>query len=335
MVYMFTRKNPFFASIKERYSLCSGGKGKDTTHLVIDISGSGIRYAVGDCLAILPTNDPEIVDQLCKRLGFTGDEIYRDPRSDQDFTLRAFLSSQANLSDGEADHPPTSVEAFCSSLKPLMPRFYSIASSQKAVGDEIHLTVALHRDPWSHTQAPGVCTHFLCDLAPLHERRLPVYIHPHRGFTLPENPKAPIIMVGPGTGIAPFRAFMQERKALNCPGKSWLFFGEWHRAHHYFYEDFWSGLVNEGKLRVDLAFSRDQNQKVYVQNRLLEHGAELFDWLRQGAYFYVCGDASCMAKDVDHALHALVQKFGALSELQSREFVKTLRKEKRYLRDVY
>lgn len=332
---MFTRKNPFFASLKERYSLCRGGKGKDTTHLVVDISGSEMRYAVGDCLAILPTNDPERVDSLCARFGFTGAEMYQDRRSGTDLSLREYLLSHANLDDSSLEKTASSVAEFCASFRPLMPRFYSIASSQKAVGEEVHLTIGIHRDPSSPLKADGVCTHFLCDLTPLHQRVLPVYLHPHRGFTLPEDPSVPVIMVGPGTGVAPFRGFMQEREALSCSGKNWLFFGEWHRSHHYFYEEFWTGLAASGRLRIDLAFSRDQAEKIYVQNRLLEHGAELFAWLKEGAHFYVCGDAARMAKDVDHALHSLVQKHGGLSEEGAREFVKALRKEKRYLRDVY
>jgi sulfite reductase (NADPH) flavoprotein alpha-component len=181
----------------------------------------------------------------------------------------------------------------------------------------------------------GVCTDYLCRRVPLHAEVVPVYINPHRGFTLPEDKHTPIIMIGPGTGIAPFRAFMQEREVLDAAGKNWLFFGEWNRFHHYFYEDFWSSLEQKGKLRVDLAFSRDQKDKIYVQHRMIENGKEIYRWLQEGAYFYVCGDASNMAKDVEAALQKILINEGGLSEEQSREYIKALRKEGRYLRDVY
>lgn len=220
-------------------------------------------------------------------------------------------------------------------LQPLLPRFYSIASSLKIAKEEVHLTVAeLQYETRGHIRR-GVCTHYLCKLAPMHEWVIPIYIQPSNGFTLPNDSSATIIMVGPGTGIAPFRAFMQEREAMDATGKNWLFFGEWHHDHEFFYEEEWRRWEKEGKLHLETAFSRDQNHKIYVQHRMLEHGAELFALLEQGAYFFVCGDARRMAKDVDLALHQLIQTHGKFDELQTKQYIKKLKAEKRYLRDVY
>lgn len=218
---------------------------------------------------------------------------------------------------------------------PLLPRLYSISSSMKAVGEEVHLTVAQVEYETNGHFRKGVCTYYLCALAPLHEPVVPVYIQPAHGFTLPESPDVSIIMIGPGTGVAPFRAFMQERMSMEAVGKNWLFFGECHRDHHYFYEDFWSSLSQQGKLRLEAAFSRDQEHKIYVQHRMLEHGAELFRWLEEGAHLYVCGDAQRMAKDVEAVLFEIVQTHGSCDDLAAKNYVKRLRAEKRYLRDVY
>lgn len=218
---------------------------------------------------------------------------------------------------------------------PLLPRFYSIASAQGAVGDEVHLTVAYLRYETRSIPRVGVCTHFLCELAPLHHSNVYVYLHPSADFHLPENPETPIIMIGPGTGIAPFRAFMQERERQNSEGKNWLFFGEWTRAHEFFYESEWLRWQDMGLLKIDLAFSREQEEKVYVQHRMKEKGEELFRWLEEGAIIYICGDAHHMAKDVDLTLHQIVQEHGKLTEAEAHAYIKNLKAEKRYKRDVY
>jgi sulfite reductase (NADPH) flavoprotein alpha-component len=228
-----------------------------------------------------------------------------------------------------------SPQELCNLLQPLLPRFYSIASSMAEVGDEVHLTVAELAYLTNGHMRRGVCTHYLCQLAPMNERVVPIYVQPSNGFTLPENPAAPIIMVGPGTGVAPFRGFMQEREARAAAGFNWLFFGEWHRAHEFFYEEYWEKLVKGGKMRLDTAFSRDQEHKIYVQHRMLEHGKELFQFLEQGAYFYVCGDAHRMAKDVDIVLHQIVQIYGKCDEAGAKDYIKKLKSSKHYLRDVY
>jgi sulfite reductase (NADPH) flavoprotein alpha-component len=220
-------------------------------------------------------------------------------------------------------------------LSPLLPRFYSIASSQHAVENEVHLTVAQLRYEANGSERVGVCTHYLCELAPLEEPAVPIYVQPHRGFTLPENLEASIIMIGPGTGVAPYRGFMQERAFKNASGRNWLFFGEWNRSTDFFYEEFWNELNQQGKLRIDVAFSRDQEHKVYVQHRMLEQGAELFKWLEEGAFLYVCGDAKRMAKDVEAALLQIIQEHGRMDDAGAKLYLKQLRQQKRYLRDVY
>jgi sulfite reductase (NADPH) flavoprotein alpha-component len=251
--------------------------------------------------------------------------------------LREYLATHevwdALEENAEVDFSP---QELCHLLSPLLPRFYSIASSMKTVQDEAHLTVAeLQYETNGHIRR-GVCTHYLCRLAPMHQKVIPIYVQPNaNGFTVPENPAAAIIMVGPGTGVASFRAFMQEREATSATGMNWLFFGEWHRNYEFFYEKEWRRLMSEGKLRLETAFSRDQPHKVYVQHRMLEHGEELFRLLEQGAYFYVCGDARRMAKDVDATLHRIVEIHGQLDEQQAKQYVKKLKAEKRYLRDIY
>ena len=227
------------------------------------------------------------------------------------------------------------IQELCNLLMPMMPRFYSIASSMKTVGEEIHLTVSYVRYISNGHMRFGVCSHYLCDMAALHQPNTPIYIQPNHGFTLPANPEAAMIMIGPGTGIAPYRGFVQERMTEGSTGKNWLFFGEWTREHEYFYGDYWEKLRSEKKMQVDLAFSRDQEHKVYVQHRMLEKGAELYEWLKNGAYLFVCGDAHRMAKDVDAALHKIVEIHGNMDEAASKAYVKQLRAEKRYLRDVY
>ena len=222
-------------------------------------------------------------------------------------------------------------------LRKLQPRLYSIASSQKAVGESVHLTVAVvqYQPERSSHLHRGVCSTFLAERAE-GNGKVPVFVHTAKHFRIPENPDTPTIMVGPGTGIAPFRAFLQERKELGAKGKNWLFFGEQQAASDYFYREEFEGWQSEGVLtKFVTAFSRDQDHKIYVQHRMLESAAELFDWLENGAIFYVCGDAARMAKDVDTALHQIVEKVGSKSTEQAKEHVDALKKEKRYRKDVY
>lgn len=227
-------------------------------------------------------------------------------------------------------------QEFVDLLMPLLPRFYSISSSQRYVGDEVHLTIApLEYESNGHKRR-GVCTHYLCELVNLHDPVVPVFIQSSHGFFLPPHPETALIMIGPGTGIAPFRAFLQERVwHQESRGKHWLFFGEWNRAYDFFYEEDWLEFGKRGHLRLDLAFSRDQQDKIYVQHKMWEQGEELYQWLEEGAYLYVCGDAQRMAKDVELTLLSIVGEFGKRSSQEAKEYVKLLRQQKRYLRDVY
>lgn len=219
---------------------------------------------------------------------------------------------------------------------PLLPRFYSIASSQNYVGEEVHLILApVTYDSNGHPRH-GVCTHYLSQLVPFNQFEVPIFIQPSHGFHLPSDPSIPLIMIGPGTGIAPFRAFLQERIHQKAKGKNWLFFGEWHRQTEFFYEEEWMREVQKENLILDLAFSRDQAEKIYVQNKMWQKGEEIYRWLNEEqASLYVCGDAKKMAKDVEAMLLAIIQKFGAFDLIEARDYIKQLRQQKRYLRDVY
>lgn len=371
----FNRQHPFLAKIADRYALTGPCSRKRTEHLVLDLAGSGITYEVGDSIAVLPVNDPSLVARSLKAMRATGDEQIRDKRSGELYCLRDFLTKKGNLASvgknllEEVGHRTKSREIaellqpenrdklkiflaereiwdfleeheevrfdpdeLCQMMQPLLPRFYSIASSPSLYPHEVHLTVAYLEYTTNGKERKGVCTHYLCEVAPLHESTVPIYVQPHKGFTLPEQRDAPIIMIGPGTGIAPFRAFMQERMVKESKGRNWLFFGEWNQACDFFYEEYWRDLQNRGKLSLDVAFSRDQAHKIYVQHRMMENSAEFFRWLEEGAYVYVCGNADRMAKDVDAALHSLIEKEGGTD---AKAYVKQLRQQKRYLRDVY
>lgn len=368
----YSRQNPYLAKIIERVPLCSIDSGKEIYHIVIDIKGSGISYEVGDCLAILPSNHPERVQKVLSVLGLRETDRLIDTRANEDVDAIELFSKRLNINDcplalvKKAAESSTDEDLLAIAqdkqqvkeldlllflercgigsltaqdvadlLRPMMPRFYSIASSMDVVGEEVHLTVALGKCVIDGIKRHGVCTDYLCHQAPVERPELPVYLHPHRGFTLPENPETPIIMVGPGTGIAPFRGFMQQRERRASHHKHWLFFGDWTKKSHYYYSDYWENLSSKGMLKLDLAFSRDQEEKIYVQHLMRQNGRELVDWLREGAYFYVCGNASKMAKDVDLALHQVLEDHGNLTAEEARAYVKRMRADKRYLRDVY
>ena len=227
------------------------------------------------------------------------------------------------------------LQLICSHFAPLLPRFYSISSSQKAHPEEIHLTIALFTFAHAGQQKRGVASHFLCEFAEEVVTHIPIYVQPSQSFLLPDELNAPIIMVGPGTGVAPFRAFLQERQASGSSGKNWLFFGERNKKSDFFYEEYFTDLELSQKLRLDLAFSRDQEEKIYVQDKMLQSSKDLWNWLQEGAYFYICGDAERMAKDVDLALLQIAQKEGGLSEESAKAYLKSLKAEKRYRADIY
>lgn len=378
----YDRMHPFPAKIKERFLLTKSGSTKKTYHVSLDLSGSGIRFKVGDSIGIYGRNDPLLVSHLLNAMKASGDEIILDPKTGQPITAREFLSAKANLSritssflklmyeyDPSHDkrnhlhrlleqenkpllsqylatHDPLDLlkeyeevtaplQELCAQFGPLLPRFYSVASSLHSIPNEVHLTVALFTFSHSGQQRFGVASHFLCHMAEERKTPISIYVQPCTGFTLPENPDIPIIMIGPGTGVAPFRAFMQERLALGATGKNWLFFGERHSAYDFFYEDFWQELVNTDFLRLSLAFSRDQEEKIYVQHKMYEQAADLWKWITDGAIIYVCGDADHMAKDVEHMLRLIIKEQGRMTEDEAKAYLKSLRTQKRYLLDVY
>ncbi|WP_415910468.1 sulfite reductase subunit alpha [Oleiharenicola sp. Vm1] len=235
----------------------------------------------------------------------------------------------------EFPHARLSPQVFVDHLRKLMPRLYSIASSGKVHPTQVHLTVAVVRYETNGRPRHGVCSTFLADRAAVNETPVPVFVS-HSHFAPPADGARDVIMVGPGTGVAPFRAFMQERVATGATGRNWLFFGDQRRATDFLYEEEWLAWQQQGKLaRLDVAFSRDQAEKIYVQDRMRQAGAELWAWLQGGACFYVCGDAKRMAKDVDAALHEIIAQHGGMDAAAATEYVKQLKKDHRYMRDVY
>jgi sulfite reductase (NADPH) flavoprotein alpha-component len=268
----------------------------------------------------------------------------KDPTAEK-FTVMATPEGKADLEaylrgrdviDPLREHPAAkfTAEEFVKVLRKLQPRLYSIASSPKAYPTAVHLTVAVVRYESHGRKREGVCSTFLAERS--EKTPVPVFVHSAKHFRVPEDPATPVIMVGPGTGIAPFRAFLQERKAAGATGKNWLFFGDQKAASDFLYREELEAHQEEGTLhRLHTAFSRDQAEKVYVQHRMLEQAEELYSWLEQGAFFYVCGDASRMAKDVDAALHKVVEKAGGKSAEEAAAYVEELKKSKRYRKDVY
>jgi len=230
---------------------------------------------------------------------------------------------------------PVTPQELVALMRKLMPRLYSIASTPRVFGDDVHLTVAIVRYETNGRKRGGVCSTFLADRVQPRETPVPVFVS-HSHFGLPKSGDADLVMVGPGTGIAPFRAFLHDRRATGAKGRNWLFFGDQHRATDFLYAEEFVAFQREGFLtRLDLAFSRDQAHKIYVQDRMRESGAELWAWLQGGAYFCVCGDAKRMAKDVDAELHTIARVHGGLDEAAAVAWVKQLKKEHRYMRDVY
>lgn len=332
----YSKSNPFPARLKTNRRLNGEGSAKDTRHFEIMLEGSGLSYEVGDALGIVPTNCAEFVQEILDAAGLDGEESVPTP-SGVEKPLRLALVQDFDLKPFLAELPARGIDAkdIVGKLRRLPPRLYSISSSPKAHPGEVHLTVGVVRYELSGKGRKGVCSTFLADRV-ASETPVPVFVHASPGFKLPKDHAAPIIMVGPGTGIAPFRAFLEERRAVGGTGSNWLFFGDQRAATDFLYRGELEAWHKEGFLhRLDTAFSRDQAEKVYVQNRMLENAAELWAWLERGAYFYVCGDASRMAKDVDAALHKICETGGGLTSDAAAEYVRNLKTQKRYCRDVY
>ncbi|ADO11744.1 MULTISPECIES: sulfite reductase subunit alpha [Pantoea] len=368
------KSNPYAAALITNKRLSGEQSAKDIRHFEFDLSDSGLKYEAGDALGVIPVNEPSLVSLLLTQLnadyqtpvpGFdrslgdlltyqfeisepsrkliewvgqntTNQELRHVLQHDDKDALGVWLWGKDTLDLLQLELTRTlTVPEFVALLRPLQHRAYSISSSSKAHPNQVHLTVASVRYHSGGRNRGGVCSTYLAERVRRGEKPA-IFISPNKAFRVPANNSAPLIMVGPGTGIAPFRAFLQERQATGAQGKNWLFFGDQHQEHDFIYQDELLAWRDNGLLtRLDLAFSRDQEKKIYVQSRMLEQGAELYAWLQEGAYFYVCGDASRMAKDVDNALYEVVRQFGGLSTERAADYVDQLKKEKRYLRDVY
>ncbi len=349
---------------------------KDVRHVKIDLSPSGLTYEPGDSIGICAPNDPELVEACIRAMGADGHELVPCPDGTMRTVRDAFAwqvdiarpmdrttellamsatdpgeaAALRRLTDGDDGAEPEDadlldlLEVFPSarptlfdlvrSLPSLKPRLYSIASSIKAEPGQVHLCVGVVRAERRGRVRLGIASSFLAHRAAVHGQIL-ANIQPSH-FRLPSDPATPVIMCGPGTGIAPFRAFLQERSVNKHPGKTWLFFGDQHEATDFLFAEQLKGYLADGTLsRLDTAWSRDQAQKVYVQDRMREHGDELWRWLQEGAHFYVCGDASRMAKDVDTALRDVARQHGGMDEDGSKQWMVALARQGRYLRDVY
>ncbi|HEY5812391.1 MAG TPA: flavodoxin domain-containing protein [Terrimicrobiaceae bacterium] len=335
-VSSFGKSNPFPAALKINRVLNAPGSAKETRHLEIILDGSGFEYEVGDALGVVPSNCPDFVREILDAAGLDGEEAVKSPDGSE-MPLRHALLRKFDLKSFLAELPKkaTSAAEFVSPLRKLQPRLYSISSSPKAHPGEVHLTVAVVRYELNGRARKGVCSTFFADrMGP--DTKVPVFVHKSPSFKLPADGSKPIIMVGPGTGIAPFRAFLEERRALAATGRNWLFFGDQKATCDFLYREELEAMKADGLLtRLETAFSRDQAEKIYVQDRMMENAGEIWCWLQEGGFFYVCGDAKRMAKDVDVALHKIAETAGALSTEQATDYVKKLKSEKRYLRDVY
>jgi len=369
----WSRSNPYPALLLTSLNLNAPGSAKQVHHVEFDLAGSGLVYEAGDALGVIPQNCPALVSEILIALGCDGEEAVPAPdgatvplrRALAEFydlgkPSPALLALFAPVLAGDAASPAPSTpphhvidvllasktenprskipapSAFVGALRKLQPRLYSISSSPRAHVGQVHLTVGAVRYEKDGRPRVGVCSTFLADRAQPGTSRIGVFVHSNKAFRPPAAGATPLPMLAPGTGIAPFRAFLHERRAAGAKGKNWLFFGDQRAATDFLYRDELAALQREGILtRLDLAFSRDQPEKIYVQQRMLEAAAELYAWLEAGAHFYVCGDASRMAKDVDAALHTVIERAGGKSAAEAAAYVQALKAAKRYARDVY
>lgn len=366
-----TKRLPLFARVLESYNLNHPQSEKQTRHVSLSLQGAEVDYQVGDALGVLPRNDSTLVMEILSRARVDRNEkvlvdgellsIYyvlkyrRDlvkiepglldlvsPQVATGALRQALGSAQARKAYCDEHHVydllehanlRLTAEQLAAQLRPLAPRLYSISSSPKAHPGEVHLTVDVLRYPLHGAERKGVASNFLAELEV--GSHVGVYVNPTKDFTLCD-PSAPVIMIGPGTGIAPFRAMLEERDATHAPGKSWLFFGAQRSALDFLYREQLEGWVRSGRLsQLDCAWSRDQDYKVYVQDLMYHHSHGLWRWLEAGAYVYVCGDAKRMAKDVHSTLLRILAEQGRLGEQGAEEYMSRLKAEKRYRRDVY
>ncbi|KAB0873249.1 NADPH-dependent assimilatory sulfite reductase flavoprotein subunit [Cronobacter muytjensii] len=369
----YTKEAPLTATLSVNQKITGRHSQKDVRHIEIDLGDAGLRYQPGDALGVWYQNDPALVQELLELLWLKGDEtVTVDGKTltlsealqwhfELTVNTAAIVENYATLTRSEALLPlvgdkaklqqyaaatpivdmvrfaPAQLEAeqLTGLLRPLTPRLYSIASSQAEVENEVHITVGVVRYEIEGRARAGGASGYLADRLE-EEGEVRVFIEHNDNFRLPATPETPVIMIGPGTGIAPFRAFMQQREADGATGKNWLFFGNPHFTEDFLYQVEWQRYVKEGLLnRIDLAWSRDQEHKIYVQDKIREQGAELWRWIQEGAHIYVCGDANRMAKDVEQALLEVIAAYGEMDAEAADEYLSELRVERRYQRDVY
>ncbi len=369
----YTKEAPLAASLSVNQKITGRNSEKDVRHIEIDLGDSGLRYQPGDALGVWYQNDPALVNELIELLWLKADEpVTVDGKTlplaealqwhfeltvntanivenyatlSRSETLLPLAGDKAQLQHYAATTPIVDMVRFSPAqldaqtlidlLRPLTPRLYSIASAQAEAENEVHVTVGVVRYEVEGRARAGGASSFLADRVE-EEGEVRIFIEHNDNFRLPANPDTPVIMIGPGTGIAPFRAFMQQRAADEAPGKNWLFFGNPHFTEDFLYQVEWQRYVKEGVLsRIDLAWSRDQKEKIYVQDKLREQGAELWRWINDGAHLYVCGDANRMARDVEQALLEVIAEFGGMDLESADEYLSELRVERRYQRDVY
>ncbi len=369
----YTKEAPLTATLAVNQKITGRDSEKDVRHIEIDLGDSGLRYQPGDALGVWYQNDPALVKELVELLWLKGDEpvtvegktlplaqalewhfeltvntaniVENYATLTRSETLLPLVGDKAQLQHYAATTPIVDMvrfspaqldaEALIGLLRPLTPRLYSIASSQAEAENEVHVTVGVVRYDIEGRARAGGASSFLADRVE-EDGEVRIFIEHNDNFRRPANPQTPVIMIGPGTGIAPFRAFMQQRAAEGAEGKNWLFFGNPHFTEDFLYQVEWQSYVKEGVLsRIDLAWSRDQQQKIYVQDKLREQGAEVWRWINDGAHIYVCGDANRMAKDVEQALLEVIAEYGAMDAEAADEFLSELRVERRYQRDVY
>ncbi len=374
-VALFDKRRPFEAEVLTNQKITGAGSSKDVRHIELSLEGSGLTYEPGDSLAVIADNPPQLIEELLSTLKFSGDEdvrikdstipIRRAFRTELEITAPSigFLNAYAKLANSKdlaellererqaelsdfldtrqiidivREYPATPGPAeFAASLRKLMPRSYSIASSSLANPDEVHLTVAAVNYQAFGTEHWGAASTMLVDRIAEGDK-VSVFLEPNPRFRLPADDRTPIIMIGPGTGVAPFRAFVEQRSELGATGKNWLFFGDRTFRSDFLYQLEWQRFLKRGLLhRMEVAFSRDQADKVYVQHRIEEHAAEVWAWLQQGAAIYVCGDAKHMAGDVHDALINVLVSHGGYDANSAENYLKDLRRAGRYQRDVY
>lgn len=369
----YTKELPLTATLAVNQKITGRDSDKDVRHLEIDLGDSGLRYQPGDALGIWFENDPQLVQEVVELLWLKGDEtvevngkslslcealqhhteltqnttpiIEKYAGLCRDEHLTGLLADKTALQQYAQTVPfvdmvrraPTELDAqqLVDLLRPLTPRLYSIASSQAETESEVHITVGVVRYDIDGRPRTGGASGYLADRLE-EDGEVKVFIEHNDNFRLPANPEAPVIMIGPGTGIAPFRAFIQQRDNDGASGKNWLFFGNPHFTDDFLYQVEWQRYVKDGLLtNIDLAWSRDQAEKVYVQDKLREKGAEVWQWLQEGAHVYVCGDANRMAKDVEQALLEIIAENGVMDLETADEYLSELRLDRRYQRDVY